>query len=288
VIIDGKTQLLGVMGYPIAHTLSPEMHNAALDHLNLNWRYLPLLVSPDRLPDAIKGLSALGFRGINVTVPHKVSVIPLLDTITDAVKIVGAVNTIRIDNSSGKLEGLNTDMTGFLLDLAANRVRIGSGARVVVLGAGGAARAVGAGLSRSGCRVTFVNRTIDNARILVEHLKSSWADTDLQAASLDQLREVSRDAVLIVNTTPAGMYPDVDSTPWIEGVPFPAGATVYDTVYRPLETRLMRDAKAAGLTAIGGIGMLVYQGASAFEMWTGRKPPVDIMREACLRKLVLG
>ncbi|HRE47201.1 MAG TPA: shikimate dehydrogenase [Aggregatilineales bacterium] len=286
--MDGQTQLLGVMGYPIAHTLSPLMQNAALENLGLNWRYLPLLVHPEKLPDAVRGLSALGFRGVNVTVPHKVSIIPFLDSITDAVKIVGAVNTVRIDNATGKLEGLNTDMTGFLADIAANRVKIGSGAKVIVLGAGGAARAVGSGLVRSGCEVIFVNRTAEHADTLVEFLKKSWSGSKVSAASPDQLGTISVGATLIVNTTPVGMFPSVDRTPWVEDVPFPAGATVYDTVYRPLETRLMRDAKAAGLTTVGGVGMLVYQGAAAFEVWTGRRPNIEVMRAVCVTRLELG
>lgn len=283
--IDGQTQLVGVIGWPVAHSLSPEMHNAALAYMNLNWRYVPLPVRPEDLPNALKGLNALGFRGVNVTVPHKVNVIPLLDSVSEAAQIVGAVNTIRVERSTGKLEGLNTDMTGFLADLAANKIYVGRSGRVIVLGAGGAARAVGAGLSRSGGCVTFVNRTLANAEGLVQFLKSSWASADVRAASFEALREISRDATLIINATPVGMWPEVDSTPWPAGVPFPKGATVYDTVYRPIQTRLMRDAEAAGLRAVGGLGMLVYQGAAALEVWTERKPPIDVMRMLCMHKL---
>jgi shikimate dehydrogenase len=285
VTTDGQTQLVGIIGWPVAHSLSPEMHNAAFAYMNLNWRYVPLPVRPEDLPNALKGLNALGFRGVNVTVPHKVNVIPLLDHVSEAAQIVGAVNTIRIERSSGKLEGLNTDMTGFLADLAANKIALGKGARVVVLGAGGAARAVGAGLSRSGGHVTFVNRTVEKAETIVQFLKSSWSSADVQAAPFDALAEVSRNATLIINATPVGMWPEVDSTPWPEGVPFPKEATIYDTVYRPIQTRLMRDAEAAGLRAVGGLGMLVYQGVAALEVWTGRQPPIDVMKMMCLHKL---
>lgn len=285
--IDGQTQLVGLIGYPVAHSLSPEMHNAAFTYAHLNWRYVPLQVRPEYLPDALQGLVALGFRGVNVTVPYKVSVIPLLNSVTEAVNIVGAVNTIRIDGSTGKLEGMNTDMTGFLADLAANKVRLGKTARVIVLGAGGAARAIGAGLCRSGAHVVFVNRTPENAERIVQFLKSSWTTASIEAAPVEALAEVSKGANLIVNATSVGMWPEVDSTPWPANVPFPEGAVVYDTVYRPMKTRLMQDAEQAGLRAIGGIGMLIYQGAAAFEVWTGRQPSIDVMRMVCEQKLAV-
>ncbi len=284
--IDGQTQLVGILGYPVAHSLSPEMHNAAFAALGMNWRYVPLLVRPDQLAAALRGALALGFRGVNLTVPHKVTCIPLLDSVTEAVTIAGAVNTIRIDGSSGRMEGLNTDMSGFLTDLAANRISVGEHSRVVILGAGGAARAVGAGLARSGAHITFVNRTAERGAQIADFLRSSWASGKIESAGMDQLAEVSREATLIVNTTPVGMYPNVDASPWQSGVPFPKNAVLYDTVYRPLQTKLMRDAERSGLHVIGGVGMLVYQGASAFEMWTGKKPPIEVMRAICQKRLM--
>lgn len=283
--IDGQTQLVGVIGWPVAHSLSPAMHNAAFTYAGLNWRYVPLPVRSGDLATAIKGLPALGFRGVNITVPHKVDVIPLLDSLTEAVSIVGAVNTIRIDRNTGHLEGLNTDMTGFLADIAANNIRVNKVSRVLILGAGGASRAVAAGLVRSGAHVIICNRTLSKAQAIVKFMQSSWAHPNIEAASLDDLPHVTRGVTLIVNTTPVGMWPDVDSTPWPEGVPFPSGAVLYETVYRPPKTRLMRDAEKAGLRAVGGIGMLVYQGAAAFEVWTGRKAPVDVMKMICEQEL---
>jgi shikimate dehydrogenase len=264
------------------------MHNAAFSYTGLNWRYLPLPVRSEHLANAIHGIAALGFRGINITVPHKVDVIPLVDTITEAVTIVGAVNTIRVDRNTGRLEGMNTDMGGFLTDLAANRINIGKDSTVIILGAGGAARAAAAGLVRSGGNVTIVNRTLAKAENIVRFVQSSWSRPNVDYAPYEALAEISKKATLIVNTTPVGQWPDVESSPWPADVPFPAGATVYDCVYRPLKTKIMRDAEAAGLRAIGGIGMLVYQGASAFEAWTGRKPPVDVMKMICLQQLGEG
>src|SRR5215813_5291148 len=182
VAIDGQTQLVGVIGWPTAHSLSPAMHNAAFSYMGLNWRYVPLPVRREQLPDAMRGLAALGFRGINVTVPHKVDVIPMMDSITEAVTIVGAVNTIRIDRNSGKLEGMNTDMGGFLTDLAANRIHVGKDTRVVILGAGGAARAAAAGLVRSGAHVIVVNRTPEKAEALVRFIQSSWSQPNIEFA----------------------------------------------------------------------------------------------------------
>lgn len=283
--IDGQTQLVGIIGYPVAHSLSPEMHNAAFAELGMNWRYVPLLVQPERLPEALRGVLALGFRGVNVTVPHKVTCIPYLDSVTEAVTIAGAVNTIRVDTSQGRLEGLNTDMSGFLTDLAVNQVSVNEESRVVILGAGGAARSIGAGLARSGAHITFVNRTVERGVQIADFLRSSWESCKVEAVGLERLAEVSREATLIVNATSVGMFPYTDVSPWREGVPFPKNAVLYDTIYRPLQTKLMRDAERSGLRVIGGLGMLVYQGASAFEMWTGKKPPIDLMRQVCLRRL---
>ncbi|MBO9310234.1 MAG: shikimate dehydrogenase [Chloroflexi bacterium] len=283
--IDGRTQLVGILGYPVAHSLSPEMHNAAFAELGMNWRCVPLLVHPDKLAEALRGIAALGFRGANVTVPHKVACIPYLDRVTESVNIVGAVNTIRVDGSDGRLEGFNTDVSGFLTDLAANQINIGKDSRVVILGAGGAARAIGAGLVRSGAHITLVNRTVERGLQLASFLRSSWEGCEVEAVGLEELEAVTREATLIVNATSVGMFPHTDSSPWRDGVPFPKNAVLYDTIYRPLQTKLMRDAERSGLRVIGGLGMLIHQGAAAFEIWTGRKPPIDLMRAVCLKRL---
>ncbi len=283
--IDGQTQLVGIVGWPISHSLSPEMHNAAFAYIGLNWRYVPLPVRESDLVTAVRGLAALGFRGVNITVPHKVNVIPLLRSVSDAAQTAGAVNTIQIDRNTGELDGLNTDVNGFLSDLAANSVRIDNKSRVVLLGAGGAARACAAGLLRSNAQVTIVNRTADRAEHIVNFLRASWMQANVASASIDELPALAENATLVVNATSAGMWPDVEATPWPEGVPFPATATLYDTIYRPLKTRLMRDAEKAGARAIGGLGMLVYQGGAAFEAWTGRKAPLDVMKMICLSAL---
>mgnify|MGYP005863854545 CR=1 FL=1 len=287
-VIDGETQLVGLIGWPVGHSLSPAMHNAAFATLGLNWRYVPLPVHPERLADAVPGLAALGFRGANVTAPHKVAVMPLLDTLDESARLVGAVNTIQIDGESGRLIGLNTDSDGFLADLAASGMLPAPGARVIVLGAGGAARAIGMALIQSGARVTFVNRTPSHAGRLVDSMRAVRPEADVRAVALESLQAVGSEAALIVNTTPLGMWPDVNTSPWPKSVPFPRDAAVYDTVYRPPETRLMQDARAAGLRSVGGIGMLVRQGAAAFALWTGFAAPLDVMRAACSAALREG
>src|SRR5689334_10499284 len=185
------------------------MHNAAFSYTGLNWRYVPLPVRSEHLADALRGLGALGFRGINVTVPHKVDVIPLVHSMTESVTIVGAANTIRVDRNTGKLEALNTDMGGFLTDLAVNGTNIGTDSRVIILGAGGAARAAAAGLVRSGAHVVLVNRTVSKAESIARFIQSSWSAQNIEFVGLDKLSEIARGATLIVNTTPVGMWPEM-------------------------------------------------------------------------------
>lgn len=286
--IDGQTQLAGVMGWPVKHSLSPAMHNAAFDKLGLNWRYLPLAVEPSRLPEAIRGLPALGWRGVNLTVPHKVDVLPLLADISDEARLIGAANTVRVDPETGALSGTNTDRYGFMADLAAHDVTIDASTHTVLLGAGGAARAISVGLLKQGARLAIVNRTLERAEELVKLLKAALPEARVEAIPVEALRDASRDASLIVNATSVGMWPNVEASPWPTDVPFPRRAVLYDTIYRPQQTKLMHDAQATGLRTIGGIGMLVHQGAAAFTFWTGVEAPVAVMLQACLAKLAEG
>lgn len=277
--------MVGVIGYPVKHSLSPQMHNAAFDALGLNWRYVPLSVRPDRLPEAIRGLAAAGFRGVNLTVPHKVDVLPLLDSITDVARLIDAANTVSFDADTDAIHGTNTDLDGFMRDLDANGVPITHESKVILLGAGGAARAISVGLLQAGAEVVIVNRSVDRAAELVTLLQHNLHSAKVQAVSFEQLARTSEGAALIVNATPLGMWPNVEASAWSEDVPFPAGAVVYDTVYRPAQTKLLRDAESAGLRTIGGIGMLVQQGAAAFELWTKHGAPVEVMMAACLKAL---
>ena len=255
------------------------MHNAAFANLGLNWVYLPLPVPPEQVETAVRGLPALGFRGANVTVPHKQAVMPFLDEIEAGAKAIGAVNTIVV-GADGRLSGYNTDWSGFLADLAALAVPA-RGRDCLILGAGGSARAVTYALGQAGGRARVLARRPSQAERLVEDLRP-YTSASLTAHPLADLSALipSLTRPLIVNATPLGMTPREETSPWPENCPFPSGAFVYDLVYNPRQTRLMRQAQAAGGRAANGLGMLVRQGAAAFRLWTGVEPPLAVMQNA--------
>ncbi|MCC6612006.1 MAG: shikimate dehydrogenase [Anaerolineae bacterium] len=266
-------QKVGVIGWPIDHSLSPAMHNAAFAALGMtDWLYDKMAIPPDVLGHSVNELRRHDFIGINVTVPHKEAIMRYVQA-DQLAQTVGAVNTVDFRTGIGT----NTDVAGFLGDLAANGVPV-QGQRVVVLGAGGAARAVVYGLAQSGAEVAVVNRSLERALDLARTLLVPFRLMTLQEAA-------DWGASLIVNCTPAGMQPNVTLTPWHENVPFPKGVTLYDTIYRPAQTNLMRQAEAASGQAFNGSGMLVRQGAAAFKLWTGVEPPVDVMMDALLKSL---
>lgn len=278
--ITGRTSLVGLIGWPVEHSLSPAMHNAAFFKLGLDWAYVPLPVHPSNVRQALQGLAALGFVGVNVTVPHKQAVIRYMDELSDAARITGAVNTIHLKD--GKMLGFNTDAIGFLNSLLEERCNP-KGMRVAVLGAGGAARAVVFALCRAEAdRVTVFNRTAERAAFLVDDLADAFPDSQLSFAPLTSpaLSALDNNVDLVVNTTSVGMSPNQGSCPWPNDVPIPAGATFCDLVYNPLETVFLALARQAGAPTIDGLGMLVHQGAYAFERWTGQPPPIEVMRAA--------
>jgi len=289
--ISGKTQLTGLIGWPVTHSLSPAMHNAAASDLGLDLAYLPLAVHPDRLAAAVQGLVALGFRGVNVTVPHKETVMPLLDIIDPAATSIGAVNTIVISHQpsavsrqSPILTGYNADWSGFLADLRLSEVEV-AGRECLILGAGGSARAVAYGLATAGSLVHLFARREEQAQQVVAGLASHCPSGSLFAHHWPALHHANSDfpeAALIVNTTPLGMVPRVDISPWPERVALPPAAFVYDLVYNPADTLLLRQARAAGLQASNGLGMLLQQGAQAFKLWTGLEPDLEIMARSLI------
>ena len=288
--MDGQTTLVGVMGWPIAHSLSPVMHNAAFEALKMNWAYVPVPVRPGQVGVAVAGLRALGFRGCNVTVPHKEAVIPHLDHLPPRVARFGAVNTLILDrDEAGRctLTGENTDVQGFVRALRKEGFDP-TGRRVLIVGAGGAARGVIYGLCGAGAAsVTVLNRTLARAQALVSDLSASYGDTVLRAAALDpgSLRRQADESELLVQSTTVGMWPHVDASIWPDETPLPAHLAVCDLVYRPIETVLLRQARESGATVFDGLGMLIAQGALSFEMWTGLWPPIDVMRAACEQAL---
>jgi shikimate dehydrogenase len=241
------------------------MHNAAFAALGMaDWLYDRIAIPPDIVGLSLRELRDHGFIGINVTVPHKQAVMRHV-RLDERAQAVGAVNTIDFRTNVGT----NTDVTGFMDDLAAHGVQV-AGANVIVLGAGGAARAAVYGLARAGATVAVVNRTPEKAEGLIR-------DLDVDAIPMTLELAAKGKAALIVNSTSVGMHPKVDESPWSDDVPFPQGVTVYDMVYRPQTTKLMRQAETNGGRGIGGLGMLVRQGAAAFTIWTAREAPVDVM-----------
>ncbi|MCB9452001.1 MAG: shikimate dehydrogenase [Anaerolineaceae bacterium] len=268
------TNKVGIIGWPVAHSISPAIHNAAFAALGMtDWHYDAVPIPPDIVRQGLKTLKGEGgYVGVNVTIPHKQTVIPYVRP-DERARAVGAVNTIDFRDDTAT----NTDVLGFIGDLEAYDVPL-AGTRVIVLGAGGAARAAVYGLAQAGAEVVVVNRTRKRAQEMLANLALSANLSGVEVMTLDDAAEWG--AGLIVNCTSVGMWPHTEESPWINGVPFPKGVTVYDMVYRPEKTLLMKQAEANGGRAIGGLGMLVRQGAKSFEIWTGQPAPVDVMLAA--------
>jgi shikimate dehydrogenase len=279
--ISGKTIVCGIIGDPIEHTMSPAMHNAAFQTLGLDYTYVPFRVKSLELKKAIEGIRGLNLRGLNVTIPHKVAVMQFLDRIDPLAEKIGAVNTIV--NDDGILSGYNTDATGFLQTLHDKDVDP-EDKKVLLLGAGGAARAIGNVLAGEKARITILNRrqelswAEDLAHLLTRHY---GAKVNIGELTPENLQRAIEGVDIVVNSTSLGMSPDDDQTP-VPADLLGASLTVFDVVYNPYETRLLREAKAAGAKTINGLEMLVRQGAIAFEKWTGIKAPVDVMRQSAL------
>jgi len=289
-MIDGRTQLVGLLGWPVAHSLSPLMHNAAFEALGLAWRYVPLPVQPGQVAEAVHGLAALGFRGANVTVPHKQTVLPVLDWVAPEAGALGAANTLvvrRQEEGPPLIEGHNTDVAGFLGALARGGFDLAGEDPAVVVGAGGAARAVVAGLlSRGRRKVWVLNRTVEKAQVLAAALDP--ARVEAVSFTSEALIDRACAAGLLVNATTVGMVPAAEASIWPEGVPVPRHLTVFDLVYTPLETHLLQQARAGGARALDGLEMLVQQGALAFTLWGDAGLDVNevarLMRAACSRR----
>lgn len=273
-----------MLAHPAGHSISPTMHNAAFEKLGINAHYEALDVPPDSLEAVVAGLRQKDVYGANVTIPHKLAVLPLMDALSEAAKQIGAVNTIV--NEEGKLHGHNTDATGFLRALRDDGQFSPKSKRVVMLGAGGAARAVAYALLKAGVADLGVyNRTESKAETLVNDFSPLGAISHLPEETLNQAIQA---ADLLVNTTSVGMEKaglDPKVSPLKEGN-LPARGFVSDLVYRPETTQLMRDAMAAGLKVQNGLPMLVYQGAESFECWTGQSAPAKVMLNAA--KTALG
>lgn len=278
--ITGRTRLCGILGYPLDHTLSPAMHNAAFAALGLDWVYVPWPVAPDRLGEAVRGLRALeNFAGANVTVPHKEAILPYLDGLTAEACAVEAVNTIV--READRLTGHTTDGAGLLAALAEALAFQPRGARIVIVGAGGAARSAAFALAAAGARrVAILNRSVDRARALAADVGRAAAGVEVVAYPLQEYSadQILGSAELILNATSVGLHPG-DPCPVNLG-PCRPPTVAYDVVYNPPETAFLREARGRGMRAVNGSGMLLHQGAAAFSLWTGRPAPLDAMRRA--------
>ena len=272
-----------LLGHPVAHSVSPAMHNAAADAIGMDYRYSATDVAPEDLPAVLERLRSGEWDGANVTIPHKQSVLPLLDELGETATALGAANTLVRDGT--RLRGENTDVPGFLAELDLFGVEL-AGRPALILGAGGSARAVAFALLQRGAEVRILARNLPAAvqfarelhRATGGHLLNfEWTPTDLGDAS--------QGCALAVNCTPLGMTPQTQSTPWFPVIPFPPNMLLYDLVYNPSETMLVRQARSHGLRAAGGLGMLVQQGALAFARWTGCQPPVEAMHAAAKKAL---
>lgn len=263
----------GVLGWPLDHTLSPVIHNAAFRSLGLDWSYFSWAVDPEGLGDAVRGLRALGAAGANVTMPHKEAVIEYLDELEGDAAATRAVNTIQ--NLGGRLVGHNTDVGGFR-DLLVQDIGFEpSGASALVLGAGGAARAVVKALGDAGASVLVAARRTEKGA----ELRSL---AEIEVVAWDEAAPAAERAILIVNTTPLGMREGEDPLPTVA---FRGDQTVVDLVYRPSATVLVERARGAGADAWAGLGMLVHQAAASFRIWTGQEPPLDVMSAAAIHAL---
>ena len=279
---DKNTAVYGLIGNPVSHSISPIIHNTLFKEMNFNSIYVPFKV--EKIGDFIKGFRGLDVKGYSVTIPHKESVISHLDAIDPIAKKIGAVNTIV--NRDGQLIGFNTDCDAAIKVLegmdqvsatAAKDDRL-KGKKVALIGAGGAARAIAFGLKEHGAQITIINRNYERAQSLAK-------DVGCLFRKFDDLQSIEAD--ILINATPVGMFPKVNETP-IDKNKLKPNMGVFDTIYNPIETKLLRDAKAQGCKVVGGLPMFVHQAAAQFKLWTGLTPPLELIRDIAYKKLLGG
>jgi shikimate dehydrogenase len=280
-MISGKTSIFGIFGHPVEHSFSPGMHNAAFAAIGLDGCYVPFAVHPDDLGNAVKAIVPLGLCGLNITVPHKEKVIPFLDDLAYDARLIGAVNTIEVRDE--KLIGHNTDGKGFLRSLREETGFRPKGKTFLMVGSGGAARAVCFELALAGAGdILLYDLDRDKAGKLGHDIRSATA-TRVTVTDVSSLRTLAPDADCLVNATPLGLKKS-DPLPLSRDL-MRKGQLVCDLVYNPPDTRLLRTAQSRGAKTLRGIGMLLYQGVIAFEIWTGKKAPVTVMKKALARQI---
>ncbi|MFC2035292.1 shikimate dehydrogenase [Chloroflexota bacterium] len=282
--VSGKTRLCGLIGDPVEHSVSPVMHNTAFRETGIDYLYVPLRVKKEELGKAIEGMRAFDMKGLNVTIPHKVAIIQFLDELDQLAERIGAVNTIV--NNDGVLTGYNTDASGFLQTLLERGIEP-EGKNVVILGAGGASRAISFILADRGAHLVILNRLLELAwaKELAGRISQiSTKEVESLELNRENLMGVLGKADILVNTTSVGMSPNSNETP-VDSALLRSDLIVFDIVYNPIETRLLREAGLAGAETLGGLDMLIWQGALAFEKWTGVKAPVESMKEEAMKLL---
>lgn len=273
--IKGSTNIVGLIGHPVEHSFSPPMHNEAFEELGMDYAYVAFDVNPQDLQLAIEGAKSLNIKGFNVTIPHKIEVMQFLDEIDEVAGLIGAVNTIDFKN----LKGYNTDGIGAVR--AIEEVTSIKNKNVVVAGAGGASRAISFYLAKYGAEsLTILNRNQQKAQSLAEDVSGSGLIDDAGADSISQIASHLADADILVDTTPIGMHPNISDKPIAFADDMHEDLVVFDAVYNPNETVLLREAVRAGAKPVYGIKMLLYQGAESFRIWTGRDAPVETMEKA--------
>lgn len=278
-MITGSTNIAGLIGHPVEHSFSPPMHNAAFNALNMDWTYVAFDVEPSNLKSAIDGARSLNIKGLNVTIPHKIEVMKYLDEIDEVARLIGAVNTIDFRN----MKGYNTDGIGAVK--AIEEVTSIKNKNVVVAGAGGASRAISFYIAKYGAEsITILNRNVDKASDLAKDINLI---DDVRADSISQINDYVCEADILIDTTPVGMHPNVDADAIVGAEDMHEGLVVFDAVYNPNETSLIKQAIKANAKPVYGIKMLLYQGVESFKIWTGQNPPVDVMEDALRKTLNL-
>lgn len=276
-MLTAKTKCIGILGWPVEHSLSPLMQNSAFVTAGLDYIYVPLPVAPPALAAAIEGLKALGFAGANVTIPHKVKVMPFMDHLDKNAQMAGAVNTIVLKEN--KLYGYNTDVDGFIRPLLRQKVLL-AGKKAIILGAGGAAQAVIWGLIQAGvAEIAIGVRDTAKAKPLID-LFSTYTGISAHQLPSASLNDKLRCCDLLINATPLGMAPHIAQEPPVNWPLLPAGSIVYDLIYTPRQTKFLQQAAACGHVTMNGESMLVEQGAAAFALWTGQPAPLEAMYAA--------
>lgn len=276
IAINTETRMIGLLGYPLKHSYSPSMQNAAFRKMGLNIIYMPIEVSEENLGDVIKGISKMNFDGFNVTIPHKVNVIKYLDEVDELAEKIGAVNVVAIQG--GRLKGYNTDGQGFLKSFEVGTGESAENKSILIIGSGGASRAISMTMAVSGAKNIYIcNRTIEKAVELAEDINKKTGRSQIASAlKYSGLKEILAGIDILINTTSIGMHPDTDALP-IEKELLHKELIVCDIVYNPLKTKLLKEAQKVGCQTLTGISMLVYQGAEAFRIWTGQAPPIETM-----------